>query len=247
MRWLLSPRARRPKPAQSDVRGSGLLGSNPLRAGIDDFLLNISFLTRVRCIILAWVETDRLCPSQFRKNLSISLLDTRNTMAGIFSFKCAQCGETHEGSPSFGFKAPDPWLQQPDEVKAKGEIGDDLCKYTDEDGEHYFARVVLLVPIHGVEEPFMWGVWVSLSKESFDHYVETWDKPDLDRGYFGWFCSALPYYENTWSLAADVHPQAGGDRPYLNLHETDHELYRDFSNGISIQKAQHIAELCLHG
>ena len=55
-------------------------------------------------------------------------------MAGIFSFKCSCCGKQHEGSPSFGFKAPDPWLGQPEEIKQAGKIGDDLCYYTDEDG-----------------------------------------------------------------------------------------------------------------
>ena len=55
-------------------------------------------------------------------------------MAGIFSFKCSCCGKQHEGSPSFGFKAPDPWLGQPEEIKQEGKIEDDLCYYTDEDG-----------------------------------------------------------------------------------------------------------------
>jgi len=168
-------------------------------------------------------------------------------MAGIFSFTCSCCGEVHEGSPSFGFKAPDPWLSQPDEIKEQGRISDDLCCYTDEDGTHYFARVIIEIPIHGVTDPFMWGVWVSLSEQSFNHYVETWDEPDTSKGYFGWFCSALPYYESTHSLATDVNPQSEGSRPTLCLHETEHELYHDFINGISIEKAQKIAELCMHG
>ncbi|UTW44157.1 DUF2199 domain-containing protein [bacterium SCSIO 12696] len=168
-------------------------------------------------------------------------------MAGIFSFKCSCCEEQHEGSPSFGFKAPDPWLGQPDEIKEKGKASDDLCYYTDEDGTHYFARVVIEIPIHGVSDPFMWGVWVSLSKESYEHYFETWDEPDLERGYFGWFCNALPYYESTHSLAADVYQQPDGARPHIFLHEIDHELYHDQANGISIEKAQKIAEIAMHG
>jgi hypothetical protein len=167
-------------------------------------------------------------------------------MAGIFSFKCSCCGDIHEGSPSFAFKAPDPWLGQSDETKENGKIGDDLCYYEDEDGYHYFARVVIEVPIHNVSEPFIWGVWTSLSKDSYEHYFETWDEPDTERGYFGWFSNDLPYYESTYSLATDVHPQKGGDRPKLSLHESDHELYNDFINGISIEKAQKIAELCMH-
>lgn len=93
----------------------------------------------------------------------------------------------------------------------------------------------------------MWGVWVSLSQESFDHYVETWNEPDTERAYFGWFCSKLLYYESTHLLATDVRPQADGQRPSLVLHETDHELYEDFVNGITIENAQRIAEIAMHG
>jgi len=168
-------------------------------------------------------------------------------MAGIFSFKCSCCGKIHEGSPSFGFKAPDPWLSQPEDIRENGKVGEDLCYYTDEDGTHYFARVIIEIPIHEVSEPVMWGVWVSLSKESYEHYLETWDELDTDRAYFGWFCSRLPYYDSTHSLATDVHPQPNGARPNLCLHEAEHELYHGFTNGISIEKAQKIAEIAMHG
>ena len=168
-------------------------------------------------------------------------------MAGIFSFKCSCCGEVHEGSPSFAFRAPDPWLEQSEEIQSTGKVGDDLCFYEDEDGWHFFIRVILEIPIYGVSEPFMWGAWVSVSRESYEHYVETWDEPEVDRAYFGWFCNYLPYYVGTYALATDVHPRSDGSRPYLTLHEADHELFRDFEKGISIQKAQEIAETVMHG
>ena len=79
-------------------------------------------------------------------------------MAGIFAFKCSQCGKWHEGSPSFAFNAPAPFDEQPDEVREAGHLGKDLCTYEDEDGFHYFIRVCLEVPIHEVSEPFLWGV-----------------------------------------------------------------------------------------
>lgn len=168
-------------------------------------------------------------------------------MAGIFCFTCSCCGKLHEGSPSFGFKFPDPLLGQTTEIKENVKAGEDLCFYADEDGMHYFARVVLNIPIHGVSEPFTWGIWVSLSKDSYEHYVKTWNEPDTSNAYFGWVCSKLPYYQNTYSLATDVHQQAEGKRSYLCLHEIENELYNDFKNGISIEKAQKIAEIAMHG
>ena len=167
-------------------------------------------------------------------------------MASIFSFKCSSCGEVHEGAPSFGFEAPDPYLEQSDKVRKAGELGSDLCSYEDEDGMHYFIRVCLEIPIHEISEPFMWGVWVSLSKESYERYVETYDSPDESDCYFGWFCNYLPYYEKTYSLKTDVHPRSGGNRPYIVLEESEHPLSVDFHQGITIEKAQEIAEDAMH-
>lgn len=167
-------------------------------------------------------------------------------MAGIFSFKCSCCGEIHEGSPSFGFKAPDPFLEQSEKTKNEGKLGSDICYYTDEDGTHFFIRVVLEIPIHGVEQPFLWGVWVSLSEANYARYVETYDEPNTDDCYFSWFCNYLPYYNNTYALKADVHPRDNGNRPFIVLHECEHQLFTDFHHGISISRAQEIAEKCMH-
>ncbi|MCG9630417.1 DUF2199 domain-containing protein [Vibrio sp. Isolate30] len=168
-------------------------------------------------------------------------------MAAIFSFKCSSCDETHEGSPSFSFRAPDPYLEQPDEIQEAGKLGTDLCYYKDLDGYHYFARVVIEIPIIGMADPFLWGVWVSLSRESYEHYLDTYEEPDVNKNYFGWLCNYLPYYESTYAMATDVCPRVDGERPYLVIHETEHEFYSDYINGISVEKAQKIAELCMHG
>lgn len=167
-------------------------------------------------------------------------------MAAIFSFKCSTCGKIHEGSPSIGFRAPDTYLEQPKEVQDAGKLGSDLCWYEDEDGMHYFIRVCLEIPIHGVSQPFLWGVWVSLSKKNFDRYVETYEKPDTDDQYFGWLCNHLPCYKNTFALKTRVHPREGKTRPYIELEDTEHPLSVDYHNGISIERAQEIAEIAMH-
>lgn len=167
-------------------------------------------------------------------------------MAAIFSFRCSSCGELHEGSPSFAFRAPDPYLEQQQDVQDAGKLGSDLCWYEDGAGKHYFIRVCLEVPICGIPDPFLWGVWVSVSKKSFDRYVETYDSPDVTDQYFGFLCNYLPVYRNTYALKAQVHPRAGNDRPYVVLEETDHPLSIDYHRGITTQRAQELAEKCMH-
>src|SRR5690606_13167034 len=116
----------------------------------------------------------------------------------------------------------------------------------DEGGVHYFIRAVLEIPIQGVSEPFTWGVWSSLSKASYDRYVETCNNPDTDDCFPGYLSNYLPYYENTYALKLDVHPQEKNQRPLLVLHDAEHDLVSDFKNGISVSKAQEMAEQCMH-
>jgi hypothetical protein len=163
-------------------------------------------------------------------------------MASIFSFKCSSCAEVHEGAPSFSFTAPLQYTGLTDAEKADVHLGTDLCYI----GEERFIRVCLEVPIIGIDQPFMWGVWVSLSQSNFERYRETYDLPIEKEEYFGWFCNRLPFYPNTLSLKTLVHPRSGGIRPRLELEETDHPLSIDFYNGITMARAQEIAEHAMH-
>jgi hypothetical protein len=56
----------------------------------------------------------------------------------------------------------------------------------------------------------------------------------------------LPYYEKTYSLKTDVHPQIGGNRPYIVLEKCDHPLSKDYHQGITVERAQEIAEKAMH-
>jgi len=171
-------------------------------------------------------------------------------MAAIFAFKCTCCGEIHEGSPSIGFKAPDQYASLSEEQKAlMGKLSSDFCTITDEEGTDYFIRAILDVPIHGVQEPFLWGVWVSLSKKSFDRYRDTYDQPVAGDGFFGWVCNVPTGYPTDSPRPADIHVQLGGERPKVVLHRGDRELDElvlDQVNGISIARAQQLAERSLH-
>lgn len=167
-------------------------------------------------------------------------------MAAIFSFKCSDCGNIHEGSPSYGFRAPAPYLEQSKQVQDAGRLTSDLCEYADEEGEHYFVRGCIEIPIHGVADPFLWGVWVSLSRTNYDRYVATYDAPVSSDAYFGWLCNYLPWYEETYALKTQVKPRLGGVRPNVTLEKTSHPLSVDLYEGITIEKAQQIAKAIMH-
>jgi hypothetical protein len=174
-----------------------------------------------------------------------------SNMAAIFAFTCSCCGKVHEGSPSFSFDAPWQYSSLSEEQKASmGRLSSDFCTITDGDETDYFIRTILEIPIHGVAEPFTWGVWVSLSERSFRRYVETYDDPVEGEGFFGWVCNKLPVYSYENALATDVVVQTGGLRPKLHLHHgsaDDEQIVIDQLNGISVARAQELAERAQHG
>ncbi len=165
-------------------------------------------------------------------------------MPKSFKFTCAICGDLHEGSPSFGYDSPHYYGGVPEaERAARTTLTDDLCSIDDED---FFVRAILEIPIHGVEEPFLWGVWASLSETNFHCYADTFESAVQECSYFGWFSNRLPYYPDTLSLKTQVHLQSERDRPKIELEPTDHPLAVDFRDGISWDRAVEIAEVAMH-
>ncbi len=157
------------------------------------------------------------------------------TMRKPFGFVCATCGERHEGSPSLGYRAPHHWTKALEEDRSgASRLTDDLCKIEDRD---YFIRCILEMPIHDVDEPFLWGVWVSQSKANFDLYLETFDSTP-DNVTFGYLANRLPGYPDTLNLELKACWQTDGkSRPILQLRPCDHPLYKDWSGGISWDRA----------
>lgn len=129
-----------------------------------------------------------------------------------FSFLCRTCGETHTGMPGFGAEAP--WLYEqiaPAERAARCQLDSDACIV---DEAYCFVRATIDIPVHGADEPFSWGVWVSLSGDSFD----AWDAcfHDAQRAhigpFFGWLSTRLPAYPDTLNLKTRVHLRDDGQR-----------------------------------
>lgn len=150
-------------------------------------------------------------------------------------YQCKFCGETHDGLPDVGYRWPDPYLGVPEvEREARTSATADHCSI---DNENYFIRGVLLIPVHGQEEAFGLGVWISQSQESFETYLKNFDTEGIGP-FFGWFSNELPFYsESTWGLQAKAHFPGNGQRPLIELKPTDHPLCRDVNEGISLQTA----------
>lgn len=164
----------------------------------------------------------------------------------MFSFKCGSCGETHEGMPSFGASAPWSYYDIPEaERAARCDLGSHDCVI---DGRWFFVRACLEIPVLGHDEPFTWGVWVSLSEPNFLEWLKSFDQDRRSHlgPYFGWLNAWLSPYPETVNLKTMVHLRDGGIRPYIALGPTDHPLAVEQREGITVERVAELYALMAH-
>lgn len=116
------------------------------------------------------------------------------------------------------------------------------------DGEFFFVRGEIELPIHDWNESFLWGAWVSLSAASF----QKWSDSSLmtQRAhigpFFGWLNTWLPGYPDSENLKTSVHLRDNGLRPLIELEPTDHPLAVEQQQGITLRRARQLCEELTH-
>lgn len=140
---------------------------------------------------------------------------------------------------------PDPIFVVPEEERpGRVKISDDLCAL---DGEHFFVRAVLYLPIHDTSNSFGFGVWGSLAEKNFQTYVDEFNNPAAQFGpYFSWLCSSLAPYGLSEGVKADMIFRPDNQRPVMELHESDHPLAIAQHEGITVDEVARIYEAWGH-
>lgn len=161
-------------------------------------------------------------------------------------FMCQGCGQHHDGLPySYGAPAPVYWREEFGHDE-RSVLEDDICVIQ---AEHYFVRARLVIPVVDADDDFEWGVWASLSRDSFKRMLDLWTTPgrESEPEYFGWLSTELPAYPvSTVNLKTHVHTDRVGTRPHIVLEPTDHPLAVEQRTGITVERVQQIAGLVLH-
>ncbi|MEY9887562.1 hypothetical protein ABIA35_004106 [Catenulispora sp. MAP12-49] len=167
-------------------------------------------------------------------------------MSADLGFTCRCCGERHEELPrSFHAEAPAYWFPELAEDESS-ELTPELCIIK---GEHFFIRGLVQLPILDSGDVFDWGVWVSLSRDSFQRVLDLWETEgrEAEPPYFGWFSTELSRYSpSTMNLKTHVHTRPVGKRPLIELEATDHPLAVEQRTGITMDRVRQIAEEILH-
>lgn len=160
---------------------------------------------------------------------------------------CSRCGKEHVGVPfDWAYETPMYW----DGGQGNDDwLSEDLCVWTDDAGRpSYFIRGVLHIPVADSDQTLGYGVWSSLSEDSFNRVTALWDDPARieQPPYFGWLSNSLPGYPETQNLPLDVVVQEIDQRPSLVLHDGDHPLIAEQREGVSMERVRAIAELNMH-
>jgi hypothetical protein len=153
-------------------------------------------------------------------------------------YHCHKCGKLHYDLPHIGADKPDNWWDVAEEERERRiELTSDTCII---DGEHFFIRGVIQIPVHGQREPFGFNVWVSQKKENFETYLANFDSREIGP-FFGWLCTWIAFYaESTMTLKSRALFRGGGLRPLIEVAPTDHPLSIDQRKGITLAKAWEI-------
>jgi hypothetical protein len=166
----------------------------------------------------------------------------------VFSgFACTVCGERHDVLPlKYSVKAPQAVLAvSSEELEERVVITADQCVI---DNRDFYLRGRILVPVRGLDAPFVWGVWAEVSPVNFIRSNELWNTEgrERERPFSGWLNNDLFLFGNTINLEVDIHTQPVGQRPQFMISNPDHPLAIQQRHGITIEQVQDIAEMILH-
>jgi hypothetical protein len=151
---------------------------------------------------------------------------------------CSVCGQTHRKSESELF------FQRPDVIQAlAGNDREKRCKSTSDawmlDGERFFLRGLLPLPIRGESRRYCIGVWAEVSRDVFARVNELWTEPvqSAEPRMPALLANALPLGPGSLGLFVVIQLTGPKTRPEYYLEATEHPLYSEQARGIDSHRA----------
>jgi hypothetical protein len=159
-----------------------------------------------------------------------------------YAWTCRCCGRSFNTLPmSYTVAAPRNWFGLTEaERSTRAKLTDDLCTI---DGTEHYVRGCLEIPVHDNAESFIWGVWVSVSAQSFEYILSRWnatiaeDEPPR----FAWLCTWVSGYPEPHEIRCHVFIRSGNLRPRIVLEPTDYPLAVEQHQGITLERVKQIA------
>lgn len=156
------------------------------------------------------------------------------------TYICDKCGKEHGGWPALAYTAP-VFYDTPSEEEQQeiGELGNDFCIIRHEGQTDRFIRCTLTQKVANHCENLEYGLWVSLSEQSYQDYADNFNNYDHVTTYFGWLSNNVFPYEETTSIPATAYTKSADQRPEIVPHKDfDHPFVRDYYRGITKKEAE---------
>ena len=160
-------------------------------------------------------------------------------MPGSIKYTCSCCGLEHEEWPALAYPSPTAYLALSEQSKQNiAELDTDFCIIRHPDQIDRFIRCILTQKVIDHCEDLHYGLWVSLSENSFKDYYDNFKNENHETKYFGWLSNDLPDYDMK-KIPTTVITRAGNQRPEIVPHKDfDHPFVKDYYNGIAKAEAE---------
>ena len=115
------------------------------------------------------------------------------------------------------------------------------------DGERFWVKAVLPLPVHAAPEPLVFGVWVEVEPAQLETMSDAWNRGTIhERRYRGTLDMIVWPYRNALGLAVELEYGAPEDRPLAHVLGAEHELALDQRDGITLDRVRELAERIAH-
>lgn len=161
-------------------------------------------------------------------------------MSEPLKYICSNCGKEHTEWPALTYDSPSNYNNLSEEDKQNmGTLGTDFCTIKHPEQTDKFIRCTLTQKVIEHCEALEYGLWVSLSDNSYQDYSENFKNENRETKYFGWLCNDLPDYEFKESIPTTVFTRLENQRPEIvPFHDFDHPFVKDYNNGITKEEAE---------
>ncbi len=161
------------------------------------------------------------------------------------SYSCAVCGETHAGETrDIRLALPGPIFVL-DEAERDGRawVGDDSAVLQAAEGERFFVRALLELPIEDDDGYFGYGTWIEVGREEFEALGSLWNDDEGWRSdpFPGTLANELSPFAATEGLPVRIQLRDVQLLPLVELEDADHDLVEAQQHGISVHRVHELA------
>ena len=151
--------------------------------------------------------------------------------------KCSSCGEEHpDDELELTFRRPDAIIDLPAEDWPT-RVKEDADRAAI-DGERFFLRGTLPLPVPERGSDYAIGVWVEVAPDTFWRVIELWSSEDqVDEPPFAaTLANQIPSLPSTLGLHVAMKLTGPTTRPEFHLVAAEHQIYREQTVGITAHR-----------